>query len=62
MYVCLCYPTTESQIRQAALNGARHLRDIRPVATQCGKCGHCAHAMLKQAGKALLPALFKPGL
>ncbi|MXR38295.1 (2Fe-2S)-binding protein [Craterilacuibacter sinensis] len=60
MYVCLCFPTTERQIRQAVLNGARRLRDIRPVATQCGKCGRCAHALLKQASKALLPAPLNP--
>ncbi|TIC85199.1 (2Fe-2S)-binding protein [Crenobacter intestini] len=62
MYVCLCYPTTERQIRAAALSGARRLRDIRPVATQCGKCARCAHALLRQAARELLPAATPPSL
>lgn len=62
MYICLCHPTTERQIREAALAGARRLRDIRPVATQCGKCARAAHCVLRQAGKSLLPVPRPPAL
>ena len=48
MYVCLCFPTTEQDIRQAARQGACTLRDLHPVATRCGKCGRCAHQLLQQ--------------
>ena len=48
MYVCLCFPTTEQDIRHAARQGASKLRDLHPVATRCGKCGRCAHQLLQQ--------------
>ncbi|MCX9158206.1 (2Fe-2S)-binding protein [Niveibacterium sp. 24ML] len=46
MYVCVCHAVTERQVRQAASNGARRLRDLSDtlgVATQCGRCA--SHAL-----------------
>lgn len=43
MYVCLCKGITDHQIKQAVVDGASNLRDVRKrlgVMTQCGKCGH----------------------
>ena len=41
MYVCICNAVTDKQIRRAADEGARDLRDLRQqlgVATGCGQC------------------------
>ena len=41
MYVCLCRGVTDSQIKEAVLNGADSLRAVRKelgVMTGCGKC------------------------
>lgn len=52
MYVCLCNPVTDRQIRLAAQDGARTLSDLREqlgVATGCGKCASCARSVLREA-------------
>lgn len=41
MYVCICSAVTDGQIREAADDGARDLRDLSRrlgVATGCGRC------------------------
>lgn len=52
MYVCICKGITDRDIRAAAANGARTLKDLRRklgVASDCGKCAGCAHEVLCQA-------------
>jgi bacterioferritin-associated ferredoxin len=52
MYVCLCNPVTDRQIRLAVDDGARTLGDLRErlgVATCCGKCAGCARSVLREA-------------
>lgn len=52
MYVCLCNPVTDRQIRLAAQEGARTLGDLRErlgVATGCGRCASCARSVLREA-------------
>lgn len=52
MYVCVCKAVTDRQIREAAHNGARNLRDLRRelgVTEDCGRCAGCARACLKEA-------------
>jgi bacterioferritin-associated ferredoxin len=52
MYVCLCQPITDRQIRRAVAEGAASLRDLREclgIATGCGRCAKCARAVLKEA-------------
>jgi bacterioferritin-associated ferredoxin len=69
MYVCICRAVTDGQIREAAEDGARHLRDLRQqlgVATGCGRCASQARDILARsqpapdscegAGAELLPA------
>jgi len=52
MYVCVCKAVTDRQIRQAAADGARTLKDLRRelgVTRDCGRCASCAHECLKEA-------------
>ncbi|MEI7614020.1 MAG: (2Fe-2S)-binding protein [Betaproteobacteria bacterium] len=45
MFVCVCHAVTDSQIRQAAKEGARTLKDLRRdlgVTRDCGQCASCA--------------------
>lgn len=51
MYVCVCQAVTERQVREAAENGIRSVRDLREhlgVASECGRCARCAHGILKE--------------
>lgn len=52
MYVCVCHAVTDRQIREAADNGARTLKDLRRdlgVTRDCGRCATCAKDCLKAA-------------
>jgi len=52
MYVCLCKAVTERQIREAVMNGAHSLKDLKHslgVASECGKCAAEAKHCLKEA-------------
>jgi bacterioferritin-associated ferredoxin len=42
MYVCICHAVTDRQIREAAENGARTLKDLRNELGVTRDCGHCA--------------------
>lgn len=52
MYVCICQAITDRQIREAALGGARTLKDLRRdlgVTRDCGRCASCARSCLEAA-------------
>ncbi len=52
MYVCVCQAVTDRQIREAAMRGARTLRDLRRelgIARECGSCAACARDCLREA-------------
>lgn len=52
MYVCVCQAVTDRQIREAAQDGARTLKDLRRdlgVTRDCGRCASCARACLEEA-------------
>ena len=52
MYICICHEVTDRHIRNAVLEGAATLRDLRTglgVASQCGKCGIHARIALQRA-------------
>lgn len=54
MYVCICLAVTDRQIREAALGGARTLKDLRRdlgVTRECGLCASCARSCLDAANK-----------
>ncbi len=57
MYVCLCHAVTDSDIHQAAKNGATTLKDLRRelgVSVDCGRCASCARKCLKTANENFL--------
>ncbi len=50
MFVCVCQAVTDSEIHQAARNGAKTLKDLRRelnVGIECGRCVNCARKCLK---------------
>lgn len=52
MYVCVCRAVTDRQIRKAAAEGVRTMRELRlklGVCSACGKCGECAKEILDSA-------------
>ena len=54
MYVCICLAITDRQIREAALGGARTLKDLRRdlgVTRDCGRCASCARSCLEAANE-----------
>jgi bacterioferritin-associated ferredoxin len=65
MYVCVCQAVTDRQIRQAARDGARTLKDLRRdlgVTRDCGRCASCARACLDEANQCAvkpLPVMLK---
>jgi len=55
MYVCLCNGITESQVRDAAVQGLASLPELRAnlgVATCCGQCADCALEIAREAANA----------
>ncbi|MDR9436880.1 MAG: (2Fe-2S)-binding protein [Thiohalophilus sp.] len=51
MYVCLCKGVTDNQIRDAVIDGADSLADVRRdlgVASNCGRCAQCARQVIRQ--------------
>lgn len=50
MYVCVCNRVTDSEILEAAEQGATTLEALShrlKVATCCGRCAECAHELLE---------------
>ena len=65
MYVCVCKAVTERNIQEAALAGARRLKDLRRelgVTADCGLCATCAQACLREACKGAEPGQRTPTL
>ncbi|WP_111493744.1 MULTISPECIES: bacterioferritin-associated ferredoxin [Marinobacter] len=51
MYVCLCYGVTDRQIREAAEDGCRSMRQLGKdlgVGRQCGRCATMAREILRE--------------
>jgi bacterioferritin-associated ferredoxin len=56
MYVCICNPVTDSQVRQAIDAGCSSLDDLQSklgVAISCGRCSEFACEMLKELGRSV---------
>ncbi len=50
MYVCICNPVTDAQVRQAIHSGCRSLDDLQAklgVGSMCGRCSECAQDILQ---------------
>ena len=59
MYVCVCRPITENQIRTEVKNGASSMRELKQrlgVAACCGKCARHAYRIIVE-GKSEMPCL-----
>ena len=51
MYICLCEPVTDKQLRSAILDGASTMRELRQklgVVKQCGRCAKATLAILEE--------------
>jgi bacterioferritin-associated ferredoxin len=51
MYVCICNPTTDSEVRACVRQGACSLSDLQMqlgVAAQCGACACAAAAIIDE--------------
>jgi bacterioferritin-associated ferredoxin len=51
MYICLCNPVTDRQIRGCIQQGARTLSDLQMelgIAAQCGMCAATALAIVQE--------------
>ena len=52
MYICICNAVTDSDIRQAADQGVRNIRQLKKAtgcAANCGSCEQMAREVLAQA-------------
>ncbi len=50
MYICICNPVTDAQLRRAISEGCQSLDDLQTnlgVATSCGRCAESACAILQ---------------
>lgn len=59
MYVCVCRPITENQIRLEVKNGACSMRELKQrlgVAACCGKCARYAYQIMNE-GKSEMACL-----
>jgi bacterioferritin-associated ferredoxin len=51
MYVCICNPVTDSEVRRCVQRGACTLSDLQMqlgVAVQCGTCASAAVAIIEE--------------
>ncbi|MCO6427484.1 bacterioferritin-associated ferredoxin [Nitrosomonas communis] len=58
MYICVCKGVTDHAIREAVLQGAERMRDLKAslgVTTQCGICACHAKMVLDQTLKQETP-------
>ncbi len=52
MFVCLCKGITDNDIRDAVMDGANNMRQVRAklgVSTQCGQCACMAKSIVNEA-------------
>ncbi len=42
MYICICKGVTDSAIREAVIQGADRMRDLKACLGVAGQCGLCA--------------------
>ncbi len=69
MFVCICNSVTDTEIRDAVMEGARDLDAISEqldVGTCCGKCKSCAKRVIREARaemayNAISSAIHMPG-
>lgn len=47
MYICLCKAITDTDIKEAAKNGATSIKDLRRDLQLSIECGHCVSSARK---------------
>jgi len=51
MYVCICNPVSDTEVRRCIRNGAATLSDLKMelgIASQCGMCASAALAIIAE--------------
>jgi bacterioferritin-associated ferredoxin len=59
MFICICNPVTDSEVRRCVREGACSLSDLQMrlgIAAQCGTCAPAAVALIEET-RAVEPAL-----
>jgi bacterioferritin-associated ferredoxin len=59
MYICICNPVTDSEVRGCVRRGACTLSDLQMqlgVAAQCGMCAPAAVAIIEEVNGAYGPS------
>ena len=57
MYVCICNAVTDGEIRNAVVDGARSLADVKAtlgVASCCGRCADYTGQLVEETCRSLL--------
>ena len=63
MYVCVCNPVTDSEVRNCARRGACTLSELQMqlgVALQCGSCASTALAIVEEVARTSVTAAEYP--
>ena len=64
MYVCICNPVSDVEVRRCIRNGATTLSDLKMelgIASQCGMCASAAQAIIAEETGTSAPAILFPG-
>ena len=64
MYVCICNPVSDVEVRRCIRNGATTLSDLKMqlgLASQCGMCASAAQAIIAEETGTSTPGTLFPG-
>ena len=64
MYVCICNPVSDTEVRRCCRSGATTLSDLKMqlgIASQCGMCASAAQAIIAEEIGSAAPAGLCPG-
>ena len=64
MYVCICNPVSDTEVRRCVRSGACTLSDLKMelgIASQCGMCASAAVAIIAEETGSAAPGAQCPG-
>ena len=64
MYVCICNPVSDTEVRRCLRSGASTLSDLKMqlgIASQCGMCASAAQAIIAEETGTATPVGCCPG-
>jgi bacterioferritin-associated ferredoxin len=64
MYVCICNPVSDTEVRRCVRSGACTLSDLKMqlgIASQCGMCASAAASIIAEETGTAAPAAQYPG-